>query len=114
MQNTNVSVSLEQKILAIIRKLPPEQNLQLFDFARFLASDTFKAGRFALEDNEDAQALDQTNTVTKNDTHWDALFASDESQFFLDKMADEAMAEIRAGKARPIIFTNDGELAATS
>ncbi len=45
------------------------------------------------------------------DARWDALLATDESQRLLEKMADEAWAEIQAGLARPMIFTEDGEIA---
>jgi len=45
------------------------------------------------------------------DARWDALLETEESQRLLEKMADEALAEIQAGLARPMIFTEDGEIA---
>ena len=58
----------------------------------------------------------ETQTVSKaeisaENTRWDALLATDESQRLLEKMADEALAEIQAGHARPMVFTEDGEIA---
>jgi uncharacterized lipoprotein YmbA len=49
--------------------------------------------------------------IVAENSRWDALLATDESQRLLEKMADEALAEIQAGKARPMIFTEDGEIA---
>ncbi len=45
------------------------------------------------------------------DARWDALFETEESQRLLEKMADEALVEIQAGLARPMIFTEDGDIA---
>jgi len=44
------------------------------------------------------------------DARWDALLETEESQRLLEKMADEALTEIQAGLARPMIFTEDGEV----
>ena len=48
--------------------------------------------------------------ITAEDERWDALLATDESQRMLEKMADEAWAEIQSGRARPMIFAEDGEI----
>ena len=40
-----------------------------------------------------------------DDARWEALLATDESQSLLEKMADEALAEVQAGRVRPMIFT---------
>jgi hypothetical protein len=40
------------------------------------------------------------------------LLATDESQRLLERLADEAVADIQAGHAKPIVFTEDGEIAA--
>ena len=37
-----------------------------------------------------------------SDEKWDELFATPESQAFLDKMAKEALAEHRAGRTKPL------------
>lgn len=60
------------------------------------------------------QAEDESGieyTYTEADARWDALLASEEGQLVLDKLADEALADIRAGKVRPMVFTSDGEIA---
>ena len=53
----------------------------------------------------------QTIFPPTDDARWDALLASDESQNLLDQLADEVLAEIQAGQSRPMIFTEDGEIA---
>ena len=47
--------------------------------------------------------LPQNAMGTDADARWDELLASDEGQLALDKLADEALAEIRAGNAKPMI-----------
>lgn len=44
------------------------------------------------------------DALTEADARWDELLASAEGQLALDKLADEALADIRAGNAKPIIF----------
>jgi len=47
----------------------------------------------------------------EDDARWDALLATEASQRLLEKMADEALAEIEAGKATPMVFAEDEEIA---
>jgi hypothetical protein len=99
--------SHEQKITAIVRKLPAERRMQLLAFARFLAFETFQTTDLdSLEDESDIE-----ETYTEADERWDALLASEEGQLALDKLADQALADIRDGKASSMVFTADGEIA---
>jgi hypothetical protein len=107
MQNVTQLASNERKILAIVRSLPPERGRQLLAFARFLAFETFETTDLDFLEDE----LDIEEPYTEDDARWDALLASEEGQLVLDKLADEALADIRAGKARPMVFTSDGEIA---
>jgi hypothetical protein len=93
METTLPISNREEKLIRIVRRLPPERVTQVIDFAEFLE---FQTGEF--ESNE-------------NDAHWDALLASGSSQQFLEKLADEALAEIEGGQATQIVFTSDGEIA---
>jgi len=52
----------------------------------------------------------QTTTQPTDDARWEALFASEQGQNALNKLADDALADIRAGRASPMIFTDDDEL----
>jgi len=87
----------EQKLIRIVRRLPPERVTEVIDFAQFLES------KLDEEESEEEIAADNAR--------WDALLATEEAQRLLEKMADEALADIRAGRARPMIFTEDGEIA---
>ncbi|RIK40368.1 MAG: hypothetical protein DCC55_15345 [Chloroflexi bacterium] len=101
------AINYEHKIFAIARRLPPDRRSQLLAFARFLAFETFQTHDLDfLEDETDFE-----DEYTEADARWDAIFESEEGQLTLEKLADEALAEIRAGKARPIVFTADGEIA---
>ena len=45
------------------------------------------------------EEADFGDAYTESDLRWDELLASEEGQLALDKLADEALAEIRAGTA---------------
>jgi hypothetical protein len=53
----------------------------------------------------------ERSTQVLADERWNALFAAEAGQTALDKLADEALADIRAGKAGLMVFTPDGEIA---
>ena len=89
----------EKVLLQIVRRLPPERVSEVLDFAQFLEIQTAKA-------SEEDQAY------TEDDARWDALLATEESQRLLEKLADEALAEIEAGQASPMVFNEEGEIAA--
>jgi hypothetical protein len=96
----------EQELMRVVRKLPPERVAEVIDFAQFL--------EFRTADAADGLSLtDKRNQarIAEENARWDALLATDASQHLLEKMADEALAEIQAGLARPMIFTEDGEIA---
>ena len=90
----------ERQLITIVRSLPPEGKSQVLAFARFVASETLWTTD--LDSLEEAGIED---VYTEADACWDELLASEEGQLALDKLADEALAEIRAGHAKPMIFT---------
>jgi len=73
----------------------------LVDFARFLET---RVPTEKLLEEEDPEEIDADNAC------WDALMATDEAQDLLEQLAQEAMAEYRAGKARPMAFTPEGRI----
>lgn len=75
---------------------------EVIDFSQFLE---WQMARNQEEEEESEAAIAAENA------RWDALLATEESQRLLEQMADEALAEIQAGHARPMAFTADGELA---
>jgi hypothetical protein len=78
---------LEQTLLDLVRQLPPERQKQVVDFVRFLELETLK-------ENE-------------NDAKWEALFATQASEDFLSQMASEAREDIKAGRTKPILISED-------
>lgn len=91
---------IDHQLLEIARSLPPSRAEQLVDFARFLEAQSWAE---SLErQDESLEAIEADNA------RWDALLATDESQALLEQLADEALAEYRAGKTKPMAFTDDG------
>jgi len=48
--------------------------------------------------------------VEADNARWDALLATDEAQALLVKMAEEALAEHRAGDTKPMGFNDEGRI----
>ena len=82
----------EERLVGIVRRLPPERVMQLVDFARFLEA----------ESEEDIEATQ---------AQWDDLLAKPEAKRKLREMAREALDEHRTGRATGIKVTEDGKLA---
>lgn len=51
------------------------------------------------------QRDESMDEIEADNVRWDALLATDESQALLERLADHALAELRAGKTRPTVFT---------
>lgn len=100
--NAAVSQEYEQILSHIIRVLPPNRAEQLVDFARFLEAQVLTE---KLTQEETAAALEDDNA------RWDALLATDEAQLLLEKLANEALVEHRAGKTKPMMINNAGKIA---
>jgi hypothetical protein len=98
MNITVLTEKYEKALIQIVRRLPPERVSEVLDFAQFLE---FQVTRTGEGDQE----------YTEDDARWDALLATEESQRLLEKMAGEALSEIEAGQAKPMVFTEDGEIA---
>jgi len=88
---------IEQTLIQTVRRLPPERASEVLDFALFL-------------EIQEARAGGEEPEYTEDDARWDALLATEESQRLLEKLADEALAEIEAGQVRPMAFSDDGEI----
>lgn len=95
--NTDIAVhrDSERTLIKIMRALPPNRAAQLVDFARFLEAQILSEELIQEEDMAEIEA---------DDARWDALLATDEAQTLLENLADEALAEYRAGKTRPMKF----------
>jgi len=82
----------EERLVGIVRRLPPERVMQLVDFARFLEAESE-------EDTEAGQA------------DWDDLLAKPEARRKLREMAHEALDDYHGDQAADIKITEDGRLA---
>ena len=98
--DTAVHQDYEQTLITIVRVLPPNRVEQLMDFARFLEAQILG--------EELIQGVDLAEIESDN-AEWDALLATDEAQTLLETLADEALAEHRAGRTRPMAF-NQGRI----
>ncbi len=100
-QNVTPDLEYEDTLLHIFRALPPQRAEQLLDFARFLESQRLAEDLFGEEDEAGVEG---------DDARWDALLASAEGQTLLDQLTEEALAEHRAGKTRPMAFDDEGRI----
>jgi len=48
--------------------------------------------------------------IKADNERWDSLLATDESQALLEKLVDEALAEHRAGRTKPMAFSGSGRI----
>ena len=72
----------------------------------------FRSHRDANRTYEEGLGEGETDVArTAEDARWEALLARDDSQRLLERMADEALTQINAGQATPIVFTDEGEIA---
>jgi hypothetical protein len=86
--HTAVSQDYERILINIVRVLPPNRAEQLVDFARFLEAEILTEELIRKED---------ITKIEADNARWDALLATDEAQALLENLADEALAEHRAG-----------------
>jgi hypothetical protein len=99
--STATNQDYERALLNIVRTLPPNRVAQLVDFARFLEAQILSE---ELAQEEDIAEVEADNA------RWDALLATDKSQAVLKNLADEALAEHRAGKTKPMTFSDEGRI----
>ena len=99
--DTAVHQDYERTLIKIVRVLPPKRVEQLVDFARFLEAQLLSEELIQEEDMAEVEA---------DNARWDALLATDEAQALLEKLAEEALAEHRAGNTKPIAFSDEGRI----
>lgn len=98
---TVASQDYERTLIQITRVLPSNRIEQLVDFARFLEAQSMTQVLIQAEDQAEIEA---------DNARWDALLATDQAQTLLEKLADEALTEHRAGKTKPMIFSYEGRI----
>lgn len=99
--DTTVQRDYERTLIKIARVLPPNRIEQLVDFARFLETQSL---------NEELIQEEGLAEIEADNARWDALLATDEAQTLLEKLAQEALAEHRAGKTKPMAFNDKGQI----
>jgi hypothetical protein len=96
-----VNQNYERTLIEITRSLPPNRVEQVVDFARFLEAQLL---------NETILEEERSEEVQTDNARWDALLEKNDSQALLERLADEALAEHREGKTRPIAFNDEGKI----
>ncbi len=99
--DTVVSQEYERILINTVRHLPPNRVEQLVDFARFLEAQIL---------TEELRQEESVAEIEADNARWDTLLATDEAQDLLEKLADEALAEHRAGKTKPMTFNDQGRI----
>lgn len=95
--NTAADRDYERTLIKIARVLPPNRVEQLVDFARFLETQSL---------SEELIQEERMAEIEADNARWDALLATDEAQTLLEKLAQDALAEHRAGKTKPMAFND--------
>lgn len=98
--DTAIHREYERTLIKIVRLLPQNRVMQLVDFARFLEAQIL---------SEELIQKEGIAEIEADNARWDAQLATNEAQTLLDTLADEALAEHRAGKTRPMVF-NKGRI----
>jgi hypothetical protein len=101
------SSAYEQTLIRIMRKLSPEQVLELVDFARFLELQTAKRDDKWRHEEE----AETEEAIRASEEEWDKLLAQPEAKRVLREMAREAREDYHAGRTTDIAITEDGRLA---
>jgi hypothetical protein len=99
--HTAISQNYERILINIVRVLPPNRAEQLVDFARFLEAQILTEELIREED---------ITKIEADNARWDALLATDEAQALLENLADEALAEHRAGKTKSMSINDEGRI----
>ena len=91
-----------EELLDIVRNLPVSHVGEVLDFARFL--------EWRSQRQQMASEVDIENVSDAENEIWDALFASEQSQQLLSRLAAQALAEDEAGETSDLLLDADGNL----
>ena len=89
-----------KKIVELVMALPEDRLASVYDFARFIQSHPLTP---IPTDDIFGEAAEE---ILADEEEWEQQFAGSRDQ--LRKMAQEAAAEYRAGKTRPMEFDSGG------
>jgi hypothetical protein len=103
METQTVAQGYEQKLIGIVRRLPPERVSEVIDFAQFLESQIAEA---CTEDDD--WLNDSEEQMQTEDALWDAARSHHRDR--VAALVETARAEIAAGTTEPM-FDERGDLA---
>jgi hypothetical protein len=92
-----------QQLIDLVKSLPSERLPSLYDFALFLKQQPLPAPLPTIDIWGETEA-----EIEEDEAHWDEKFA--QSRDDLRKMGREAAESFRAGRAKPMTFTAEGQL----
>ena len=110
------SIDYQQAVVGIMQALPVERQAQVVDFARFVQWQLTTPRPFArqAETNDKTIVEDEQwdpletgeseEEIRMDNSRWDTLLASSESQHLLETMARQAREQFRAGQTKPMTF----------
>jgi hypothetical protein len=90
-----------KKIVELVMALPEDRLASVYDFARFVQSHPLDG---TLTNDIFGETTDE---IRADEEQWEQQFAGSRDE--LRKMAQEAGAEYRAGKTRPMEFNSEGK-----
>lgn len=91
-----------EELLEIVRNLPVSHVEEVLDFARFL--EWRSQHRQALSEIDVEDVSDAENEA------WDALFATEQSQRLLSRLAAQAIEDDESGETVELVFDANGNL----
>lgn len=99
-------IDYENAIAGLVRQLPTERAIQLYDFARFLLQEVGSSDQFATVEDEGAEDQVSDEELEAEDARWEASMARHSDRFAALKV--QAKADVKAGNAVPM-FDASGE-----
>ena len=91
-----------EELLEIVRNLPVSRVEELLDFARFLA--------WRSQHRQVFSEIDVEDTSDAENEAWDALFATEQSQRLLSRLAAQAIEDDESGETVELVFDANGNL----
>ncbi|MGC8780623.1 MAG: hypothetical protein ACP5UQ_07135 [Anaerolineae bacterium] len=89
-----------QAIAELVATLPPERAAQVYDFARFLQSQTVQSSPAEADD-----WLNDTEEAMKaEDARWQAFYERNQAELL--RLRERALGEIAAGETEPLFDEN--------
>jgi hypothetical protein len=106
MQTIQPPIDYENAIARLVRQLPMERAVQLYDFARFLLHEVGSIDQLATTQDEGAETQISYEELAAEDALWAASMAQHADRF--SALKAQAKADVKAQRAVPM-FNEKGE-----